>query len=114
MDTDEFSNVFLKIVTDLDSLIVAGRLFHKRGATWMKERFAADLRVRTVLGTVRRVPSLQNILLDNKFYKFAEYLIEFVPILIPFNKLNIPLFVSPLVTLYTHDRQLVTAFLLPL
>ena len=44
-------------MTDLDSLIVAGRLFHKRGATWMKERFAADLRLRTVLGTVRRVVS---------------------------------------------------------
>ena len=46
----------LKIVTDLNSLIVAGRLFHKRGATWMKERLAADLRVR-ILGTVRRVVS---------------------------------------------------------
>ena len=48
---------FQKIVTDLDSLIVAGRLFHKRGATWMKEWFAADFRVETDLGTVRRVVS---------------------------------------------------------
>ena len=35
-----FQMYLLKIVTDLDSL---------------KERLAADLRVRTVLGTVRRV-----------------------------------------------------------
>ena len=31
--------------------------FHKRGATWMKERLAADLRVRPVLGTVRHIVS---------------------------------------------------------